>query len=70
MPMVMFNEEERLYCADCLWKLQKGYKEKRNCTECGFFDVKLCKKNNMAILHVNDGFHDFYPLAEKCQDFT
>ena len=70
MPMVMFNEEMRFYCADCLWKLQKEFKNKRDCKECAFFDDEKCKRNNEPFLHVIGVSVDYYPLAEKCKYFT
>ena len=70
MPTARINGEERSYCADCYWKVEKEYKGKRNCDECSYFAEETCKKRGRKLEVVRVGFADYYPEAEQCGDFS
>ena len=70
MPKVTIDGEERSYCADCLWKLDKEYKQKKNCEECAHFNKEKCKKTNKTLKPVTVGFSSYFPQAESCVFFT
>ena len=70
MPTAKINGEERSYCADCYWKVEKEYKGKKNCDECSYFSVESCKKDGRKLECVTVGFTDYYPAAEKCGSFS
>lgn len=64
------NGENRVYCADCLWKLQKEYAQKKSCESCGYFDDESCEKRGKALLPVKAGFNTYFVQAETCKDYT
>ena len=70
MPTARIDGEERSYCADCYWKVEKEYKGKRNCDECSYFAEETCKKRGRKLEVVRVGFADYYPEAERCGDFS
>lgn len=70
MPTVKMKGEERSYCADCYWKIEKEYKGKKNCDECSYFSVDTCKKKGKKLEVVTVGYTDYFAEAEKCKDFS
>jgi hypothetical protein len=70
MPTAKINGEERTYCADCLWKLDKEYKQKKNCDECAHFSQDKCKKTNKTLVAEAIGYAAYFPQAETCRSFT
>ncbi len=68
--VVNINSEERTYCADCLWKLQKEYSLKKSCEECGHFDEESCEKRGKTLVPVKAGFNTYFAQAETCKDYS
>jgi len=67
---VNINREERTYCADCLWKLQKEYSAKKTCEDCGLFDDESCEKTGQKLVPVQDGFNTYLVQAETCRNYS
>lgn len=70
MPKAKIDGEERSYCADCYWKLDKQYKDKQTCEECAHFSDDKCKKTNEVLVPVTIGFNTYYVQAEQCKHFS
>ncbi len=71
MPTAKIDGDERSYCADCYWKVEKEYKAKRNCEECSYFCEETCKKKNGKKLKATTvGYNMYFDEAEKCGDFS
>jgi hypothetical protein len=70
MPTARINGEQRTYCADCYWKVEKEYKGKKSCDECSYFAEETCKKKGKKLECVTIGFTDYYPDAEKCSSLS
>src|SRR5208283_2695317 len=68
--IVASHGEEKVYCADCLWKLRKEYDTKKNCEDCGHFDEEKCVKTQAALAPVKVGFNTYYVEAETCKDYS
>ena len=68
--IVTINGEERTYCADCLWKLQKEYGQKKTCEDCGFFDEEFCGKRGKKLVPVKAGFNTYFAQADTCKDYS
>jgi hypothetical protein len=68
--IVSIKGEDRTYCADCLWKLQKEYGQKRSCEDCGHFDEECCEKNGKKLVPVKAGFNTYFVEAENCKNFS
>ena len=68
--IVTLNGQERTYCADCLWKLQKEYAQKKSCEDCGYFDDGSCEKRGKAMSPVKAGFNTYFVEAETCRDYS
>jgi hypothetical protein len=68
--IVSINRKEQTYCADCLWKLQKEYAQKKSCENCGYFDEESCEKRGKALVPVKAGFSTYFVEAETCRDFS
>ena len=68
--IVTLKGEERTYCADCLWKLQKDYAAKKSCEDCGHFDEESCEKRGKTLSPVKAGFNTYFVEAETCKDFS
>ena len=68
--VVTQNGKEQTYCADCLWKLQKEYAQKKSCEDCGYFDDESCGKRGKAMSPVKAGFNTYFVEAETCKDFS
>src|SRR5665647_136687 len=67
---VNINREERTYCADCLWKLQKEYSAKKTCEDCGLFDDESCEKTGQKLVPVKAGFNTYFVQAETCRNYS
>ena len=67
---VNMNGEERTYCADCLWKLQKEYSAKKACENCGHFDEESCEKTGQKLVPVKAGFNTYFVQAETCRNYS
>ena len=70
MPTVKIGREQRSYCADCYWKIEKEYKGKKNCEECSYFSNEKCKKKGKPLEPVTVGYNTYFVQAEKCGDFS
>ena len=70
MPTAKINGEQRTYCADCYWKVEKEYKGKKNCDECSYFSADTCKKNGKKLEAVTVGFTEYFVEAENCGDYS
>ena len=70
MPVAKINGEERIYCADCFWKLEKEYKSKKNCEECSHFSKDACKKKDVPLEAVTIGYSTYFVQAENCGWFN
>ena len=70
MPTATINGEERSYCADCFWKLEKQYREKKTCEECAYFSDDRCKKTDVSITPVTVGYSTYFVQAENCKYFS
>ena len=68
--IVSVNGKEQTYCADCLWKLQKEYAQKKSCERCGHFDEESCGKSGKALVPVKAGFSTYFVEAETCRNFS
>jgi NAD-dependent SIR2 family protein deacetylase len=68
--IVSSHGEEKVYCADCLWRLRKEYDTKKNCEDCGHFDEEKCGKTQAALAPVKVGFNTYYVEAETCKDYS
>jgi len=68
--IVTLNGEEWTYCADCLWKLQKQYGQKKTCEDCGHFDEESCEKTGKKLVPVKAGFNTYFAQAETCRDYS
>jgi NAD-dependent SIR2 family protein deacetylase len=70
MPTVKIGRQERSYCADCYWRIEKEYKGKKNCEECSYFSNEKCKKKGKPLEPVTVGYSTYFVQAEKCGDFS
>ena len=70
MPTVKIEGEERSYCADCYWKVQKEYKGKKNCEDCSYFSAEKCKKRNKKLEPVTVGYLTYFVQAEDCGNYS
>ena len=70
MPTARIDGDERSYCADCYWKVEKEYKGLRNCEECSYFCEETCKKRGKKLDAVVVGYNTYFVEAEKCGDFS
>jgi hypothetical protein len=68
--IVSVNGKEQTYCADCLWKLQKEYAQKKSCEGCSHFDEESCGKSGKALVPVKAGFSTYFVEAETCRNFS
>ncbi len=68
--IVTLHGQERTYCADCLWKLQKELSQKKTCENCGHFDEESCGKTRRKLVPVKAGFSTYFVDAETCRDFS
>jgi len=68
--IVSIKGEEQTYCADCLWKFQKEYAQKRSCEDCGYFDEESCEKDGKKLVSVKAGFNTYFVEAETCGDYS
>jgi hypothetical protein len=70
MPTAKISGEERSYCADCYWKVEKEYKSKKNCEDCSYFSEEACKKKGKKLKPTTVGYTLYFVDAEKCGDFS
>lgn len=70
MPTTKINGQERSYCADCYWKIDKEYKAKKNCEDCSYFSAEECKKKNKKLKSSVVGFNTYYIEAEGCGEYS
>ncbi|HMK95158.1 MAG TPA: hypothetical protein VK536_07125 [Candidatus Limnocylindrales bacterium] len=70
MPTVKIGRDERSYCADCYWKIEKEYKSKKNCEECSYFSNEKCKKKGKPLEPITVGYSTYFVQAEKCGDYS
>lgn len=70
MPTAKIEDQERPYCADCYWKLEKEYKQKKTCDECAHFSKDRCKKTGIHLIPVTIGYNTYFTQAEKCVSFS
>ena len=70
MPTAKIKGEERSYCADCYWKIDKEYKSKKNCEDCSYFSKEKCKKKNKKLEATTVGYNTYFVQAETCGDFS
>jgi hypothetical protein len=69
--IVNINGTEQTYCADCLWKLQKEFANKKSCEECGHFEEdESCGKTGKKLNPVKAGFNVYFVDAETCKNYT
>jgi NAD-dependent SIR2 family protein deacetylase len=62
--------KEQMYCADCYWKLQKEYDQKKTCEDCGSFDDESCQKTGKKLSPAKVGFNTYFVEAETCKNYS
>ena len=67
---VKIHGKEQMYCADCYWKLQKEYDQKKTCEDCGHFDEESCQKTGKNLAAAKVGFTEYFVEAETCKNFS
>lgn len=67
---VNVNGNEQMYCADCYWKLQRQYEQKKNCEDCGSFDEESCQKTGKSMTPAKIGYATYFVEAENCKNFS
>ena len=67
---VNIHGNEQMYCADCYWKLQKQYDQKKTCEDCGHFDEESCQKNGKTLVPAKVGYLTYFVEAETCKNFS
>jgi len=67
---VSLSGKDRMYCAECYWKLRADYEKKKTCEDCGYFDDESCEKNGKALESTKVGFNTFFVQAETCKDYS
>ena len=70
MPTAKIDGEERTYCADCYWKIDKEYKQKKSCDDCAYYNDESCKKTGTQLSPVIIGFNAYFVKAENCNNFS
>ena len=70
MPTAIINNEKRTYCADCYWKIEKEYKQKKVCDDCSSFSKDRCKKTNVSLEPVTIGYSTYFTQADNCNYFS
>jgi hypothetical protein len=68
--IVNINGNEQMYCADCYWKLQKEYNQKKSCEDCGYFEEESCEKKGKVLAPAKVGFTNYFVEAETCKNFS
>ncbi len=69
LPTATIDGEERGYCADCFWKLEKEYQNKKSCEDCAYFSGDHCKKTDVYLTPMAIGFGSYFVQAENCNYF-
>ncbi len=67
---VNINGNDQMYCADCYWKLQKEYNQKKTCEDCGHFDEESCEKTGKTLAPAKVGFATYFIEAETCKNYS
>jgi hypothetical protein len=67
---VALNGEQRMYCAECFWKLRAEYDKKKTCEDCGYFNEESCEKTKKALAPAKVGFNTYFAQAESCKDYS
>jgi len=67
---VNIKGKEEMYCADCYWKLQKQYDQKKTCEDCGYFDEESCQKIGKTLAPAKVGYTNYFIEAETCRNFS
>jgi len=70
MPTAKIEGEERSYCADCYWKVEKEYKSKKSCEDCSYFSAEKCKKKGKELEPVTVGYATYFVQAEGCGNYS
>jgi hypothetical protein len=70
MPTAKIEGEQRSYCADCYWKVEKEYKAKQSCEDCSYFTEEQCKKTGKNLEPAIVGYGTYYVKAEGCKNFS
>jgi hypothetical protein len=70
MIQAKIKGEERSYCADCYWKTDKEYKQKKTCEDCAHFHEETCKKTNTKLTPATIGYNTYYIQAENCKHLS
>ena len=68
--IVSQKNEEKIYCADCFWKIRAEYDKKKSCEDCSYFDQESCDKRGKPLIPVKAGFNTYFVEAETCRDFS
>ena len=61
------SNEERSYCADCYWKIDKEYRQKKTCEDCAHFSEESCKKTDTKLSPITIGYNTYFVQAENCK---
>ena len=67
MIQAKIRGEERSYCADCYWKIDKEYKQKKTCEDCAHFSEENCKKTSTKLSPSTIGYNTYFVQAENCK---
>ena len=67
---VNIKGKDQMYCADCYWKLQKEYEQKKTCEDCGHFEEESCQKTGKNLAPAKVGFNNYFVEAETCKNFS
>jgi hypothetical protein len=67
---VSVHGNEQMYCADCYWKLQKQYEQKKTCEDCGFFNEESCEKTGKTLAPAKVGYATYFVEAENCRNYS
>jgi len=70
MPTAKIDNQERSYCADCYWKLEKQYKQKKTCDDCSYFIKDRCSKNDVKLVPAMIGYTPYFVQAENCKNYS
>ena len=62
--------KDEMYCADCYWKLQKEYNQKKTCEDCGYFEEESCEKTGKKLIPAKVGYSNYFVEAETCKNFS
>ncbi len=63
---VNINGNEQMCCADCYWKLENEYDQKKTCEDCEYFNDEFCERIGKKLVPVQIGFNSYFVEAETC----